>query len=157
MSPFLPLEKFNEIRKLVPMITVNGILRNLSGNVLVLKRNNEPFLGEYWVPGGYLMHGESISNCLKREIKEETNLDVKGYVLSSIVSTHTKTAHVIEFNFLVYDFDGDFKINSEHSDVKWISSDEKDMHPGLKIVLEGVNIIDISASNLQIKYYEEKT
>lgn len=39
--------KFTEIRSLVPLVTVDGIIRNIKGDILILERLYEPFEGEF--------------------------------------------------------------------------------------------------------------
>jgi ADP-ribose pyrophosphatase YjhB (NUDIX family) len=56
-------------------IRVYGILKDSSNRVLV---SDEFIRGSYYTkfPGGGLELGEGTRDCLKREFKEETNLDV---------------------------------------------------------------------------------
>lgn len=56
-------------------IRVYGILKDSNNRVLV---SDELIRGEYFtkLPGGGLEFGEGTRDCLKREFKEETNLDV---------------------------------------------------------------------------------
>lgn len=56
-------------------IRVYGILKDKNNRVLV---SDELIRGEYFTkfPGGGLEFGEGTRDCLKREFKEETNLDV---------------------------------------------------------------------------------
>lgn len=44
--------------------------------VLLIKRKNPPYQGMYGFPGGFLEENETIWDCAKRELKEETNVDV---------------------------------------------------------------------------------
>ena len=64
--------------KPTPFLTVDGIIKifnpTFSGIVLI-KRKNPP-LG-FALPGGFVNYGESVEDALKREMKEETNLDIK--------------------------------------------------------------------------------
>lgn len=57
-------------------IRVYGILINNENQVLV---SDEYIRGKYYTkfPGGGLEHGEGTRDCLKREFKEEMNLDVR--------------------------------------------------------------------------------
>ncbi len=70
-----------------PFLTVDGIIKifnpTFSGIVLI-KRKNPPF--GYALPGGFVDYGERVENALKREMKEETNLDVKITKLQGIYS-----------------------------------------------------------------------
>ena len=50
---------------------------------VIINSNNEILLGyckgTYQFPGGYLEDGENIHDCLKREILEETGIDISTY------------------------------------------------------------------------------
>jgi 8-oxo-dGTP diphosphatase len=47
------------------------------GKILLIKHQAINQLGYFWSPpGGGLQFGEKIDDCLKREFKEETNLDI---------------------------------------------------------------------------------
>lgn len=52
---------------------------------LIINDNNEITLGyshkTYQFPGGHLEEGETINECLIREVKEETGIDIKNYEL----------------------------------------------------------------------------
>ena len=47
--------------------------------ILLIQRKNEPFK-DYWaLPGGFFEHqDQNIIECAKRELEEETNLDLAG-------------------------------------------------------------------------------
>ena len=42
--------------------------------VLLIQRNNEPFQGQWALPGGYVRLDESLEEAARRELAEETNL-----------------------------------------------------------------------------------
>jgi 8-oxo-dGTP diphosphatase len=52
------------------------------GKVLFVQRNYEPNKGTWTLPGGYAEHTEKLDEAVKRELKEETGIDieVKGVV-----------------------------------------------------------------------------
>jgi 8-oxo-dGTP diphosphatase len=58
-------------------VGVHGVIAN-RGRILILKRASAmSYKPECWdLPGGHLALGESLNNCLLREVKEETGLDV---------------------------------------------------------------------------------
>ena len=47
------------------------------GNIVLIKRKYPPFIDHHALPGGFIEKGESPEQALIREVKEETNLDVK--------------------------------------------------------------------------------
>ena len=57
--------------------TIDAVIEDNAGNVILIKRKYPPFQGYYALPGGFIEKGESAKKALVREIKEETNLDVK--------------------------------------------------------------------------------
>jgi 8-oxo-dGTP diphosphatase len=69
----------------IPKVTVGAILTRRSGNdvhILLTKRNVEPFKGFWCIPGGHIEQNEDAVTAVKREVKEETNLDFTPRFLS---------------------------------------------------------------------------
>ncbi len=63
-----------------PSSATVAIIKNSEGEILVSTREREPAKGSYDLPGGFVDSFETGEECIRREIKEECNLDV--------VSTH---------------------------------------------------------------------
>lgn len=57
-----------------PKGTVTAVVIK-EGKILVLKRSEEPFKGEWDLPGGYMNAGEKPTETLRREIREELNTE----------------------------------------------------------------------------------
>ena len=85
-------------------VRVCGIL--IENNCLLLAQH-KPFgaAGELWIPpGGGMEFGESAQQCLIREFKEETNLNVTVGKLLFVHETLRKPIHSIELFFELIDF-----------------------------------------------------
>jgi ADP-ribose pyrophosphatase YjhB (NUDIX family) len=48
-----------------------------NGRALLIRRGNEPLLGQWSIPGGTLELGETLAEGTARELKEETGVEVK--------------------------------------------------------------------------------
>jgi mutator protein MutT len=58
---------------------VNAVILNEKEEVLLLRRADGKFKGCLTMPGGKVEPGETLSEAMIREVKEETNLDVIGH------------------------------------------------------------------------------
>ncbi len=58
-----------------PIPSVAIVAFNLQDEILLTKRGIEPGKGLWCLPGGFVESGEPVSQTVKRELKEETNLD----------------------------------------------------------------------------------
>lgn len=59
-----------------PAATVAALIIDNDGNMLVTVRAKEPAKGTWDLPGGFVDPGESSEDALRREVKEELNLDI---------------------------------------------------------------------------------
>jgi len=93
------------------------IIFNDEDEVLLLKAsNNERIQSKWGFPGGHLNYGETIEDSFKREIKEETNLNIK--ILAPLkIHVINKTYTVI---FVAEYLPGEIKLSKEHSNYCWI-------------------------------------
>jgi A/G-specific adenine glycosylase len=65
-------------RKRVPHLTVTAGVIERSGRVLIARRPPEGLLGSLWeFPGGTVEAGESLADCLRRELREELGVEVQ--------------------------------------------------------------------------------
>lgn len=53
-------------------------------DVLLIKRGNEPFQGEYALPGGFLRGRETLEETAIRELREETRVDARKLHLEQV-------------------------------------------------------------------------
>jgi ADP-ribose pyrophosphatase YjhB (NUDIX family) len=97
---------------------------------LIIKRAHEPRKGEWSLPGGLLELGESLQDAARREIKEETSLDVVvGPIIETFDRVHRDAAGLIRYHFVIVDFvcwsdDGEPIAGSDADDVAWVYESE---------------------------------
>ena len=102
-------------------LTVLGVLRRPDGTYLITRRrmDKEWAPGCWEVPGGGVRAGESAEDAVKREILEETGVDVSnadgGYVFSyKRVNPEEKNNYFVDIYKFILDFvDNDVKVQPE--------------------------------------------
>ena len=63
-----------------PTLTVDAVIFQVNNNTLevwLLKRPNEPFKGEWALPGGYNAKGETTTDALERVVFQKTGVKIK--------------------------------------------------------------------------------
>ena len=59
-----------------PSLTVDAIAIK-DGQLILIRRKNPPFQGQYALPGGFVDYGETVESAVIREFKEETGLEAE--------------------------------------------------------------------------------
>jgi len=59
-----------------PVVGVGGVIVDRERTVLI-RRGTEPLLGQWSIPGGTIEIGETIEDAVRRELREETGLEVR--------------------------------------------------------------------------------
>ncbi|MBI2011586.1 NUDIX hydrolase [Candidatus Daviesbacteria bacterium] len=72
----LPFKQFLDSFKFVPRIGVNLFITNKNNKILLTKRAKDPFKDHWHFPGGFLLKGEKLEDCVKRIAKDELNLSL---------------------------------------------------------------------------------
>jgi ADP-ribose pyrophosphatase YjhB (NUDIX family) len=101
-------------------ICVDGVYIK-DGKILLLKRAVAPFRGCWHLVGGHVEENETLKEALRREFKEETNLDVEvGEIIDGrIEKTLDRTKIVIAFE--VTFAKGEIRLNSESEEYEWFT------------------------------------
>jgi ADP-ribose pyrophosphatase YjhB (NUDIX family) len=97
------------------------------GKILMLDRVNPPF--GWACPAGHIEEDENPEDALKREVKEETSIDIGNHNLINheFLEWNECKQGVKGHDFFVYeilDWIGEIKSNPESKGLKWVSKDE---------------------------------
>ncbi len=88
--------------------------------ILIAKRKE----GKWEFPGGRAEAGESLEGCLKRELKEELDIEAKS-IKSFMCVKHEYDFGNIELHVFIVRCSGDVKAK-EHEEIKWVRISEID-------------------------------
>ena len=88
-----------------PCSATAAFIVNENDEMLVVRRAKEPALGTYDLPGGFCDMGETVEEGMRREIKEETGLEVQDirYLFSSpnVYQYSGMGIHTLDMDYLV--------------------------------------------------------
>ena len=106
-----------------------AVLVNDEDKILILKSSdlNVKHAGEWDLPGGHIHEGEGDIEGLKREVKEETGLDIASpeMVLDDGRKKYYKSR----------EYSGTIEISDEHTEYRWVTIEELDSYTiGAKFV-----------------------
>jgi 8-oxo-dGTP diphosphatase len=70
----------------LPLLTVDCVVFDRAGRLLLIRRKNPPFRGQYALPGGFVDYGETTEHAAARELAEETALAAVSLSLIGVYS-----------------------------------------------------------------------
>ncbi len=88
--------------KAYPEPTVGAIIFNPNQEILLCK--SEKWNNQYVIPGGHIERGERMEDALRREVREETGLEIYDIVLISLQESIYSASFHEEKHFIFIDF-----------------------------------------------------
>ncbi len=113
----------------VHIVAVGGLIENEEGKVLMVK---SPDRG-WEIPGGQVEAEETLTDALKREVKEETGIDIEVGDLKAIHSNIAKRVQpdgvspigsIISFGFTGKAVSGEITTSNESLEVNWFDREK---------------------------------
>lgn len=110
-----------------PDAVVGPIIYNDKQEVLLIKN---PKFGDIWtIPGGHIELNETAEEALRREIKEETNLELKnieaiGFSEGINPKDFHKPKHFIYLNYLAELAGGEITLSNEMIEYVWVAPEK---------------------------------
>jgi 8-oxo-dGTP diphosphatase len=133
-----------------PAIGVGAVIVR-GGRALIVRRAHEPRKGEWSLPGGLVHLGESLADAARREVREETGLEVDlGPIIETFDRVHRDADGRVRYHFVIIDFvawssGGEAVAGSDAEAVAWVSAEEID-HYGVNahakaVILKGLEVL----------------
>lgn len=105
--------------------TVGAILVK-EGKILLQLRNHGPFENAWCLPGGHIEFGESVEEAVKREVKEETGLDMEDIRFFHYYTEHYKNMdwHAVALIFIARVRGEEVLQEEEVKELRWFFPEE---------------------------------
>ena len=112
-----------------PILGVGALIFD-TGRILLVERGREPLKGWWSLPGGAVETGERLSDAIKREVLEETNLLVEAMEAVEIFERLMyDAADCIEYHYVLIDYlcqvrGGELRAGDDSSNVAWVKRED---------------------------------
>lgn len=146
-AKFIPKGLYLEIIENVPIACVD-IAIVAKGAVLLVRRNDPPARGQWWVPGGRVLKGEMMRETAMRKAREEVGVDCHvGPIIHTAETIFPDgperiAVHSINSCFFMYPVEKDFSVSLDdhHSGHKWVDHIPHGLHPYVERCLMGAGL-----------------
>lgn len=111
------------------MVGVGGVVIS-RGRALLIRRGGPPLQGQWSIPGGMLEVGETLIEGVRRELIEETGVEVQvGKLIEVFERINLDGAGKTRYHFVVLDYlceviRGEARAGSDVTDVAWAAVSE---------------------------------
>jgi ADP-ribose pyrophosphatase YjhB (NUDIX family) len=111
-----------------PLVGV-GAVAVKEGQVLLIRRGHEPMKGHWSLPGGLLELGESLTDGVTREMREETGLAVQPVELIELLDRIHREGERVRYHYVIADYlcqvvGGALHAASDADEARWVERAE---------------------------------
>ena len=111
------------------------------GKLLIVQRGREPGRGLWAVPGGKVGYGEPMREAARREVKEETGLDVEVGAAVWVGEYLEGGHHIVLIDFAGRLVGGDLLPADDADDARWVPLAEVTDYPLTRTMYELVDTL----------------
>ena len=107
-----------------PLVGVGGVVIDRD-RVLLIRRGCEPLKGEWSLPGGLLELGEELTAGVRRELLEETGLEVEPLAIILPFDRIVREGSRVKYHYVIVDYlcrrkRGRLRPASDVVDARWV-------------------------------------
>jgi|SRR5579863_9993506 len=136
-----------------PLVGVGAVVVD-EGRVLLVRRGAEPLKGQWSLPGGLVELGESLSEAIIREVREETGLTVEPIELVELLDRIHRYEERVRYHYVIADYlcrvvGGELLAASDADAVRWVERAEWNSHSALRLDPVTVRVIELGWQRAQ--------
>ncbi len=107
-----------------PLIAADAVVFDDTGAVLLIRRKNDPFQGQFALPGGFVEIGETTAAAALRELKEETGIEGSSPRLVGVYSDPTRDprGHTVGIAYLVRASSYEVRAGDDAADARFVAN-----------------------------------
>lgn len=106
------------------MVGVGAVVFDDEGRILLIERGREPQKGLWAVPGGKVEYGEEMREAVRREVAEETGLEIDVGDVVWVGEIIEDEFHLVLIDFEATVIGGQLQPADDADDVRWVSLDD---------------------------------
>jgi len=111
-----------------PIVGV-GVALVDDGEILLIRRGRDPGRGLWAVPGGKIHHGETMKEAARREMLEETGLEVEVGDVVWVGEYIEGDDHLVLIDFAGSVIGGELRAADDADEARWVPLDEAGSYP----------------------------
>jgi ADP-ribose pyrophosphatase YjhB (NUDIX family) len=112
----------------LPIVGV-GVALVDDGSILLVQRGRDPGRGLWAVPGGKVRHGETMKEAARREMLEETGLEVEVGDVVWVGEYIEGADHLVLIDFAGSVIGGKLEAADDADDARWVPLEEAANYP----------------------------
>lgn len=127
-----------------PIPSVGAVIID-EGRILLVRRHREPYAGAWAVPAGRQRHGETMQQALRREVAEETGLDIRVgdpvWIGDILDPGDPPEYHYTVVDYAAFVVGGELVAGDDSAEARWVElSHVRDLPltPTMEEMLEGL-------------------
>ncbi|WOT06302.1 GDP-mannose mannosyl hydrolase [Shewanella youngdeokensis] len=129
---FLDKDIFTQVIDSTPLVSIDLVIENSAGEVLLGLRNNKPAQGFWFVPGGRILKNESMDSAFQRLCQQELGVAAsraeaeflgpyEHFYTDSVFSDSVSTHYVVLGYKLRLNIELDSLPSSQHNQYCWMT------------------------------------
>lgn len=133
---FLSKQRFSQVIESTPLVSIDLVIEDEGGQILLGERLNRPAQGFWFVPGGRILKNENLEEAFARltqeelgqefELSQATLLGPYTHLYDDYVFGNEFTTHyvAIAYKLIVIRSDLSLPMDVQHSSYRWWDKDE---------------------------------